>query len=277
MDEVYQTWDNSDIAILPVPYDKTSTWIKGADKGPLAILEASEQIEMYDIETHQEVYKKGIHTCESLDVDLKPEDMVEKVKDKTEKLLDSEKFVVLIGGEHSVSLGAVMAHNAKFENISVLQLDAHADLREEYEGSPYNHACVMARIKEICPIVQVGVRSLSVEEKEKVVPEKMFFARDIKASPGTWQKDVVNQLSENVYVSIDVDVFDPSIIPSTGTPQPGGLDWYEVTSLLKEVAKNKKVVGFDVVELCPDEKNKAPDITAAKLVYKFLSYIFSDK
>jgi agmatinase len=155
----------------------------------------------------------------------------------------------------------------------VLQLDAHSDLRDEYEGSRYNHACVMARVKEICPVVQVGVRSMCVEEKEKINPESTFFAKDI-VNNDEWIGRVLDRLSLNVYVTIDLDVFDPSIMPSTGTPEPGGLAWYPVMRLLRSLTENKNVVGFDVVELCPTEQNKAPDFLAAKLVYKFLSYIF---
>ena len=272
----YKERKSSKIAILPVPYDKTSTWIKGADKGPLAILEASHQLETYDIETGREVYIRGIHTCDPVITDDKPEKMVSIVESKVKELLDEDKFVVTLGGEHSITAGAVKAHAAKFNNICVLQLDAHSDLRDEYEGSPYNHACVMARVREICPVVQVGVRSVAPEELDKIDPKSMFYARDIMSS-GTWIEDIIAKLSENVYISVDLDVFDPSIMPSTGTPQPGGLDWYQVTGLLKAVREKKNVVGFDIMELCPSDTNKAPDMLAAKLVYKMLSYKFSDK
>jgi agmatinase len=275
MGDDFSGWEDSGIVILPVPYDETSTWIKGADKGPFAILEASQELELYDVETCAEVYKNGIFTAAHMDVaGLPPEAMSEKVREKTAELIDAKKFVVTLGGEHSVSIGPAKAHNEKFDNMCVLQLDAHADLREEYKGSRYNHACVMARIKEMCPVVQVGVRSMSVEETEGLSTDEIFFAHDIVSS-GDWINKVVDKLGLNVYVSIDLDVFDPAIMSSTGTPQPGGLGWYQVTALLKEVAQNKNVVGFDVVELCPNEYNKAPDVLAAKLVYKFLGYIFS--
>jgi agmatinase len=184
-----------------------------------------------------------------------------------------EKFVVLIGGEHSVSIGSVKAHLKDGADITVLQLDAHADLRDEYNGSKYNHACVMARIKEMCPIVQVGIRSMDSSEKQRLEKENVIFARDIYHHNG-WLERAVSKLSDNVYVTIDLDVFDPSIMPSTGTPEPGGLSWYDVLTLLKAVAQRKNVVGFDVTELCPDERNKAPDFVAAKLIYKLLSYKF---
>ncbi|MFH1553039.1 MAG: agmatinase [Candidatus Omnitrophota bacterium] len=265
--------DKSKIAVLPVPYDKTSTWIKGADKGPLAILEASSFLEVYDIETDSEVHKKGIYTCAPLEIDSPPEEMIARVEREVLKLVDEGKFVVTLGGEHSVSIAPVKAHKRKFNDLCVLQLDAHADLRDEYEESRYNHACIAARIKEVCPIVQVGTRSMCLEEKGKVEAENVFFAKDIVTSD-VWVEGVISRLSPNVYVTIDLDVFDPAIMPSTGTPEPGGLLWYQVTNLLKAVAERKKVVGFDVMELCPNPANKAPDFTAAKLVYKFLSYIF---
>ena len=258
--------------------DITSTWIKGADKGPFAIIDASYALEFYDIETDFEVYRSGIHTCETLVIKAPPEEMVRIVERDVTNLISAGKFVVLLGGEHSVTIGAVKAFAAKTENFSVLQLDAHADLRDEYEGSKCNHACVAARIKEeVDSLVQVGVRSMSVEEKDAVVPEKMFYAKDVIAGQTGWVDKVVDQLSDNVYVTVDLDVFDPSIMPSTGTPEPGGLSWYDVMTLLAVVAKKKNVVGFDCVELCPNEATKAPDFLAAKLVYKFLSYIYKNK
>ncbi len=276
LDGTYGDRGNAGITILPVPYDKTSTWIKGADKGPLRIIEASPALELYDIETDFEVYKKGIHTCPSLDVNSSPEEMSRQVEAKVSDLLDSGKFVVTLGGEHSVSVGSIKAHGSRYEDLSVLQLDAHLDLRDEYEGSRFNHACVMARVKEICPIVQAGIRSMCIEEKAEIVPDDVFFAKDI-VSGDCYINRVVQRLSPNVYVTIDVDVFDPSIMPSTGTPEPGGLSWYQVIRLLRSVTDSVNVVGFDVTELCPNESNKAPDFMAAKLVYKFLSYVYKNR
>lgn len=272
----FSGWEHSGIAILPVPYDKTSTWIKGADKGPLAVLEASQEIELYDIETCTEVYRNGIFTCPPLDVsDLLPEEMVRSVHNRVLELIDKKKFVVTIGGEHSVSIGPVLAHSERFDNMCVLQLDAHADLRQEYKGSRFNHACVMARIREVCPVVQAGIRSMSAEETA-FADDNVFFAHDM-VNDNDWIQKVVDRLGLNVYVSLDIDVFDPSVMPSTGTPQPGGLGWYEVTSLLRTLVRNKNVVGFDVTELCPSPGNKAPDLLTAKLIYKFLGYIFKDR
>lgn len=267
--------EKSKIVILPVPYDRTSTWIKGADKGPFALLEASPELELYDIDTGYEVYRQGIYTLPPVPVNLPPEEMVKAVEGRVLEFLDKDKFVVLLGGEHSVSIGSVRAHAGKYNDLSVLSLDAHADLREEYQGSRFNHACVAARIKESCHVVEVGVRSMSLEEKDKLPPEDIFFAKDIVGRAG-WTREAVSRLRDNVYVTIDLDVFDPAVMPSTGTPQPGGLDWYQVMSLLEAVARDKNVVGFDVVELCPSRSNKAPDFLAAKLVYKFLSCVYKD-
>lgn len=269
----YCNLDKAEIVILPVPYDATSTWIKGADKGPEAIIDASKNMELYDIETDSEVYKHGIFTDGPIDFNHTPEELKTVVKDKVTEFIGKDKFVVLLGGEHSVSIGSIESHLENYKGMCVLQLDAHADLRDEYDYSRFNHACVMARAKELCPIIQVGIRSMDISEKDILNKKNVFFAEYINNNEG-WIKEVISKLSDTVYITIDLDVFDPSIMPSTGTPEPGGLLWYDVLSLLKEVTKQKKVIGFDVVELCPDENNKAPDFLAAKLIYKLLSYIF---
>ena len=269
----YSAQDDSAVVIIPVAYDGTSTWVKGADKGPAAIIEASAHMELYDIETDSEVYRRGIFTDAFIEGSMAPETMVGRVEDRVEKWLTKGKFVVVVGGEHSVQIGSVRAHGKRFSALTVLQLDAHADLRDEYDGSKCNHACVMARAREVGPIVQVGVRSMDVSEKENVTRSRMFFAKDIRRK-ADWIKAVMARLSESVYLTVDVDVFDPAVMPSTGTPEPGGLFWYDVLGLLKTVAVERNMVGFDVVELCPDGRNKAPDFLAAKLIYKLLSYKF---
>ncbi|MHC4635956.1 MAG: agmatinase [Planctomycetota bacterium] len=271
--EEYSNPEDSQIFIIPVAYDGTSTWIKGADKGPEAIIEASANMELYDIETDSQVYKRGIFTEDIIGGEISTAEMIDAVTDNVKYYLEKDKFVIVIGGEHSVNIGSVKACAAQYDDLTILQLDAHADLRKEYNGSKYNHACVMARAKELCPIIQVGIRSMDVSEKEFMDNDVMFFAKDIHNNTD-WVKKVVSQLSKNVYITIDLDVFDPSIMPSTGTPEPGGLLWYDVLTLLKTVAKKKNVVGFDIVELCPDSRNKAPDFLAAKLIYKLLSYKF---
>jgi agmatinase len=263
----------SKIAIVPVPYDKTSTWVKGADQGPDAIIKASANLELYDIETDSQVYLNGISTDKAVAGDLAPPEMVEAVRRRVQGHLADNKLVVAVGGEHSVSIGAVQAHVGRYPGMSVLQLDAHADLRDEYEGSKYNHACVMARIREVCPIVQVGIRSMDISEKPALVEDRVFFAEDLHDSLA-WIDKVVAKLTEQVYITIDLDAFDPSIMPSTGTPEPGGLLWYDVLALVRAVCRRRTVVGFDVVELCPIQTSWAPDFLAAKLIYKVLSYRF---
>jgi len=269
----YSRADTAKIVIVPVPYDGTSTYMKGADKGPEAIIRASGNMELYDIETDSQVYLQGIFTDDPVDSGPEPEKMVKAVERRVGGHLADGKFVVLLGGEHSVSIGAVRAHAQKYPGMTVLQLDAHADLRNEYEGSKYNHACVMARVKEMCPIVQVGIRSMDVSEKPTMDRGRVFFAEDIHR--GTAGVDtIIRTLTDPVYITIDLDVFDPSIMPSTGTPEPGGLLWYDDLALLKGVCRRCTVVGFDVVEMCPLAGHWAPDFMAAKLIYKLLSYRF---
>ncbi len=271
----YASESRAKIVVIPVPYDETSTWQKGADKGPEALIDASKQMELYDIDTCTEVYKQGIYTAAPLCGFSSPKNMVHEVYSAVKRYIHNNKFVALVGGEHSVSIGSVIAHNEHFDNLSVLQLDAHTDLRNEYEGSIYNHACVMARIKEVCPIVQAGIRSMDRSEAEAVIPEKIFYAKDILQADTSWQDSVLDQLSENVYLTFDLDVLDPSIMPSTGTPEPGGLLWYDVMGLMRKLFNDKNVVGLDIVELCP-ATDKSPDFLAAKLLYSMLSFRFKN-
>jgi agmatinase len=271
--EVVYDYPASGIIIVPVPYDGTSTWMKGADKGPDAIMEASFNLEFYDIETESEVHLKGIHTIEPVRENQSPETLVNAVYVKVLSLLNDNKLPVIIGGNHTVSIGAVKAFSEHFKNISVLQLDAHSDLRQEYEGSSYNHACAMARIREFAPIVQTGIRSMSREEVQFVDRERIFFAHELYHNKSKYS-EAIDRLEENVYITIDLDVFDPSLIPSTGTPEPGGPAYFEIMDFLRDVTKKRRVVGFDVVELCPSPVNKAPDFVAAKIIYQLLSYIF---
>lgn len=269
----YSGYKNSKIIVVPVPFDKTSTWVKGADKGPRAVINASKHMELYDIETASEVYKKGIHTAKAV-ASKNSKAMVESVYKKAAAALEDDKFVVVLGGEHSVSLGAIKAHAERFNDLSILHLDAHSDMRDSYEGSKYSHACVMARAGEITEnIVSAGIRSMDSSELENIKQENVFYASDIHDSKD-WISKAADRLTENVYITIDLDVFDPSIMPSTGTPEPGGLGWYDVIDLLETVSKKKNIVGFDVVELCPS-KNPAPDFLAAKLIYKLLSFRFA--
>jgi agmatinase len=271
--------DDSDYArasvvILPVPFDKTSTWLKGADKGPAAIIEASRYLEFYDIETDGEVLKKGIFTAKPIQSSSSSV-LVKKTDSAVSKYLKDNKLVVALGGEHSISIGIIKSYARHYKNLSVLHLDAHADSRDAYEGSRYNHACIIARAREYTSnIVSVGIRSMDVSERSGIERKKMFFAHEIHDSD-KWINKAVDQLTDTVYISIDLDVFDPGIMPSTGTPEPGGLGWYQVLKLLSSAVKSKRIVGFDVVELCPS-KSKAPDFLAAKLIYTLLSYIYAE-
>lgn len=263
------------IVILPVAFDKTTTYQKGTHQGPVALIEASRHLELYDIETDSEVYLKGICTLPILSPQ-DSEEMLQIVYKQTQDLLEQDKFVVTIGGEHSISWAPIKAHSEKFTKLSVLQLDAHADLQEAYEGNPWSHASVMARVSElpnIDQIVSVGIRSLSREEQGHLSRVTPFFCHTLFDSDA-WMQSVVDCLTENVYITLDLDVFDSGLMPSTGTPEPGGLNWPQVTKLLKKVIQTKCLVGFDVVELCPNPYNLSPDFLAAKLVYKLLSYKF---
>lgn len=271
--EEYSQAKGAQIVIIPVRYDGTSTWIKGAAQGPEAIIEASANMELYDIETDSEVYKRGILTERLLGGEIPTREMIAMVSDEVRYYLGEGKFNIVIGGEHSISIGAVQAHAQTYQDLTVLQLDAHTDLRDEYNGSKYNHACVMARVKEVCPIVQVGIRSMDVSEKQSMEPSRVFLAKDTHDNTD-WIEQAISGLSDSVYLTIDLDVFDPSIMPSTGTPEPGGLGWYQVLRLLKAVSAQRNIVGADIVELCPDKSNRAPDFLAAKLIYKLLSYRF---
>jgi len=270
----YAKFDTSKIVLIPVPYDGTSTWIKGADKGPEAFLEASENMEIYDIETDSEVYKQGVFLADPVTENSSPEKMVDAVHKTASEYIKKGKFVTLFGGEHSVSIGSIRAFRENFENLTVLQFDAHTDLRPEYDGSKCNHACAVHEAQHTTNLVQVGIRSMDVVEKPFLKKENCFFAPEIHTNPN-WMNEVLKKITGNVFITIDLDVFDSSIMPSTGTPEPGGLNWYQVVDFIKLVIDNHKVVGFDIMELCPNKANKGPDFLAAKLYYKILSLVFS--
>lgn len=261
------------IAILPVPYDGTSSYGKGADRAPAAFVDASTHVELYDIETNTEVYRHGIYKEPAVTEKRSPERMVREVEKRVSAILEKGKFCVMLGGEHSVTPGAVYAHAKQYKDLTVLQLDAHTDMRDEYQGSSNNHACAMARVKKWKP-VQVGIRSLDKEEFANIRRDRVFFAHEIYNNDA-WMDKAIAKLSKHVYLTIDLDVFDPAFMPSTGTPEPGGLDWYLVLKFLRKVMKKRTVVGMDVVELLPRKENPGPDFLAAKLVYTLLSYRFA--
>jgi agmatinase len=260
--------------ILPVPYDRTSSWIKGADRGPEAIREASRYVEVWDLETASEPWREGIAELPAIEFDGPPDALAARVAERVAWILLGSRLPVILGGEHSVTIGAVRAGARAYPELSVLQIDAHADTRDSYGGSTHSHACVMARVREMCPMVQVGIRSADTDEIPGLLPGRVFWASDIARSrDSAWVGDVVEALTRDVYVTIDVDAFDPSIVPATGTPEPGGLDWYQVNDLLAAVARSRNVIGFDVVELLPGHPPSA--FLAAKLIYRFLAEIFA--
>ncbi|MDT0646709.1 agmatinase [Zunongwangia sp. F260] len=267
----YARIDDAKVVLIPVPYDGTSTWQKGADKGPDAFLEASENMELYDIETRSEVYKKGVYLAPPVTEDSSPEKMVEAVYKTTKNYIKQDKFVTLFGGEHSISIGSIRAFSESFEELTVVQFDAHADLRPEYEGSKCNHACAVHEASKNTNLVQIGIRSMDISETDHMDENQVYFAHDLYED---WQEDAIGQMTPNVFITIDLDAFDPSILPSTGTPEPGGLFWYETLEFLKTMFKKKNVVGFDIVELNPNKSDKSSDFLAAKLYYKMLSYKF---
>ena len=273
-EEVIYSYDESKIIIVPVPYDATSTYIRGADRGPAAILEASPALEFYDIETGTEVHRYGIHTLAPLLTGDDPEEVTGEVYRTVSRLFRENRFPVVIGGNHTVSIGAFRAASEAFTDLAILQLDAHSDLRPSYEGSHLNHACAAARAKEHAPLVQVGIRSMSAEELPFADRKSIFFAHELYSDKTLYHK-ALDLLPGNVYITVDLDVFDPSVMPSTGTPEPGGPDYRELMFFLRDVFSKRNVVGFDVVELCPSESNKAPDFMAAKVIYQMLSYRFS--
>lgn len=270
MPEEFSKEENARYVLIPVAYDGTSTYIKGADKGPQAIIDASDSIELYDVPLNIEAYYAGIHTDKPVFDFSAPEKMVESVYERVKYFLRKQKTIGLLGGEHSVSVGAIRAMKEEYPALSVLQIDAHADLRDEYHGSKYNHACVMRRAQEMAPVVQVGIRNVCIEEKPHIVDDNIFYAHNIWNTT-EWMQRAIDSLSDTVYLTIDLDGLDPSVLPATGTPLPGGLGWYPLLQFLEMLFKRKKVVGFDVVELCPNPTDKSSDVLAAVLVYKIIS------
>jgi agmatinase len=257
--------------VLPVPYDFTTTYQGGTRWGPRAILAASQNMEIWDEELGA-TYRAGIHTLPEIEPTARgPEAMVERVERAAAWILDQQKLPAILGGEHSITAGGVRAAAKRFENLSVLQLDAHADMRDRYLDSPHSHACVMRRIRESVPAISVGIRSMSEEEAEelKLHPAPVWSVRQFRALHGDWGP-VLEKLTDRVFVTLDLDALDPSILPATGTPEPGGLDWYETVDFLGAVARRSRIVGFDVVELAPIAGQVASDFLAARLVYRLI-------
>ncbi len=260
--------------ILPVPYDRTATYGKGAARGPAALIAASCNMELYDEELGADLYTLGIHTAPpACGNELPPEEMVRRVEQAVGGYLDRGKMVVTVGGEHSITAGAVAAYHRRHPGMTVVQLDAHADLRESYEGSKNNHACVLRRVREICPTLAVGIRSLSREEADYLAgnPAPMISGR--RVSEGReWFTEALEAAGEEVYVTVDLDFFDPALVPGTGTPEPGGGDWYTALAFLRALSHTSRIIGFDIMELAPLPGQPASDFLAAKLLYRILGY-----
>ncbi len=288
--------------ILPVPYDLTTSYLAGTRRGPQAILEASTHLELYDEELQCEPYRVGVHTLPLLEPSAaSPEETLQRVEQTVTWLIEREKFPVLLGGEHSLTLAPVRALQKKFGKFSVLQLDAHADLRDSFQGTQLNHACVGRRMHELgLNLVQIGIRAISLEEAEFIRSARnlyVCFDYELHSDLTTWPpsgrgelpslfrggaggevlEKALAQLRDPVYVTLDLDVFDPALMPAVGTPEPGGLDWYTVLNILRHVGEKHTVLGFDVVELCPIAGMVGPDFLAAKLIYKMLGYFLNIK
>ena len=277
LNESMSDFDRAKVLIWPVPFEKTVSYGVGTKDGPRAIIDASRNVELYDEEVGGETARIGIHTLPAIDADREADVMMPALYEEAERLLKLNKFICMLGGEHSISAPVIKAHKEVYPNLSVLQIDAHADLRDQYDGTPHSHASIMRRVVEFCPAVQVGIRSLSAEEARVIpsLPTKVFYAKDIVGQTA-WIDEAVASLTEDVYLTIDVDGFDPSLIPTTGTPEPGGLMWYDVVWLIKRAAEKRRIVGMDVTELSTAPGNNSPSFLTAKLIYKTLGYIFSD-
>lgn len=284
IEDEHSSYDASKVAILPAPYERTVSYGGGTKTGPAAILDASHYVEFYDEETGREVHRElGIATLSPLVFGKRSDEAaLELIFESVNSLIKDRKFMVMLGGEHTISQAAIAAYAERFHDLSVVQIDAHSDLRAEYMGSKYSHASVMARVCEFVDprrVVQIGIRALCIEEsafiREKGV--QTFFAHEIRSGKyskllKSWENAAIEKLTPHVYVTFDVDGLDPSIMPSTGTPEPNGLFWHEALSFLGKLSRRKNVVGCDVVELAPVRGLHHPDLTAAKLVSKMINY-----
>jgi len=271
------TFEDSTVVILPCPVDRTTSYVGGTRNGPHEILQASSHMELWDEEMRADVHGIGIFTLPEMELpfgEMTP--LVEEIERVAYEVIARDKFLVTLGGEHSITPPLVSAVARKFKNLSVLQIDAHADMRDSYMGTPHNHACAMRRAAQHAQVTQVGIRSLSTEEAEALpkLNSRVFFDTTMRDDP-KWMDAVVESLGEHVYVTIDVDGMDPAIMPSTGTPEPGGLSWPEITRLLRKTAERRTIVSADIVELSPIPGMVAPNFLCAKLLYKLLTYRFA--
>jgi agmatinase len=279
IDTGHSQYSQSRVVILPIPYEKTTTYVQGTKNAPAAILKASTNLELYDEELQIETFRIGIHTFPPMKIEnFEPSKVIQEIEARVATILIDGKFPVIIGGEHTVTIGAVRAIHHRYPSLKVLQLDAHADLREDYMGDPFNHACTMARVREICPVIQVGIRSISLEEIMLVRAKgwKIFFFHEMEKR-GNWVNEVMENLEGPIYITIDMDFFNPSEVPAVGTPEPGGMGWSEATKFLREVIEKRNVIGFDLVELCPQRDSIRSEFFAAKLIYRLIGYRFASE
>lgn len=279
-EEEFSSFENARVVVWPVSYEGTVSYGTGTGRGAWAVVNASRNMELYDEETDAEVYQLGIHTVEESPPLDPPERMMESLYERAKELVSTGKFVTMIGGEHSVSAPVIRAHAERYDNLSVLQIDAHADLRDTYDGTPHSHASIMARVVRDMrlPSVQCGIRSISAEEARVIdeLPTRIFWAKDIVGRSDWWDA-AVDGLTENVYLTVDIDGLDPSLVAQTGTPEPGGLGWYEVIGLIRTLARRKRVVGMDLTEYSYVEGQDASAFLCAKLIYKSLAFIFEQE
>lgn len=279
-EEEFSSFEHSRVLVWPISYEGTVSYGTGTGRGAEAIIDASRNMELYDEETDAEVYKLGIHTvAESPSVEP-PARMMESLLERARELVATGKLVTMIGGEHSVSAPVIRAHAERYDNLSVLQIDAHADLRDTYDGTPHSHASIMARVTRDLrlPSVQCGIRSISAEEARALdqLPTRIFWAKDIVGRSDWWDA-AVDGLTENVYLTIDIDGLDPSLVAQTGTPEPGGLGWYETVGLIRTLCRKRRVVGMDLTEYSYVEGQDASAFLCAKLIYKTLAFIFENE
>jgi agmatinase len=279
-EEEFSSFDRARVLVWPISYEGTVSYGTGTGRGAEAVIEASRNMELYDEETDAEVYKLGIHTVAETPSVEPPEAMMKSLYERARELVSTRKFVAMIGGEHSVSAPVIRAHAEQYENLSVLQIDAHADLRDTYDGTPHSHASIMARVvKDMkIPSVQCGIRSISAEEARNLhkYPTRIFWAKDIVGRTDWWDA-AVDGLTENVYLTVDIDGLDPSLVAQTGTPEPGGLGWYETIGLIRTLARKRRVVGMDLTEYSYVEGQTASAFLCAKLIYKSLAFIFESQ
>ena len=261
-------------AVIPVPFEKTVSYGRGTSKGPAAVIEASSQVELWDEEVKKEIWEDGIFTASPVNCRGTTEEVFKRIENAAREIIKYKTVPFYVGGEHSVTQPLLKPYIEKYPDLSVLHFDAHADLRAEYDGTPYSHACALYPASKKIPVVQTGIRSVGSDEYQninagKVTTFLMHENRDIeKLIP-----KILDSLTDTVYMTLDVDGFDPSVIPATGTPQPGGFGWYEALDLFRAVIENKKIVAVDVMETAVRPNDNTTEMNVAKLIYRLMGYL----